>query len=66
MIYKASQEMWGYDSLFLSPRDRFFVGFHARNTRHLPFNVKVIIGEEFVPAANIKERELVDTNSFFY
>ena len=66
MVYKASEEMWGYDRIYLSPRDRFFVGFHARNTRHLPFNVKVIIGEEFIPAANVKERELVDTNTVFY
>jgi len=59
MIYTKDGEMWPFDVMYLNPKDFFYVGFHARNTRHLPYNIDVIIGEEFLPDAGITDRALI-------
>ena len=56
--------MWGYDKMYVSPTERFFVGLHARNTRRLDYNVTVTIGEEFLPYSAITEKELVATTNY--
>tara|TARA_Y100000817_G_scaffold92468_1_gene72027 strand:- start:1021 stop:1899 length:879 start_codon:yes stop_codon:yes gene_type:complete len=64
MLYKRNKEMWGYDKMYVSPTERFFVGLHARNTRRLDYNVTVTIGEEFLPYSAITEKELVATTNY--
>lgn len=58
-LYTKHGEMWPFDTMYLSPKDYFFIGFHARDTRRLDYNVDCIIGEQFLPAAEIKETELI-------
>ena len=64
MLYKRNKEMWGYDKMYVSPTERFFVGLHARNTRRLDYNVTVTIGEEYLPYSEITEKELVATTNY--
>ena len=59
MLYTKKGEMWGFDTIYLNPKDSFYIGFHARNTRRLPFNVDAVIGEELVPEDEIKDKELI-------
>ena len=59
MLYTRDGEMWPYDRMFLNPKDHFYVGFHARNTRRLPFNVQCIIGKEYIPADQIREKQYI-------
>jgi len=59
MIYTKDGEMWPFDLMYLNPKDFFYVGFHARNTRHLPYNIDVIIGEQFIPDAAILDKSLI-------
>ena len=59
MLYTREGEMWPYDRMFLNPKDHFYVGFHARNTRRLPFNVQCIIGKEYINADQIREKEYI-------
>ena len=59
MIYKKDGEMWPFDIIYLNPKDEFYIGFHARNTRHLPFNVDCIIGEEVVEASTFRAEEYI-------
>ena len=66
MLYTRNQKMWGYDKMYIRPKDFFYVGIHARNTRHLPYNVKVKIGYEYVPSAEVADRNLIATDSVFY
>ena len=66
MIYKRDKEMWGYDKIYLSPKDRFYVGMHARNTRRLNYNVTVTIGEEYLPSSSVAEQRLIASNTYIY
>ena len=47
-IYTADREEYEYDTIYLAANDFFYLGFHARNTRRLPYNVQVDIGNEYV------------------
>ena len=58
-LYTKHGEMWPYDIIYLSPKDYFFIGFHARNTRRLDYNVDCIIGEQYVPAAEVADQTMV-------
>ena len=58
-LYTKQGEMWPYDTMYLNPRDYFFIGFHARDTRRLDYNVDCIVGEQYLPASEIKEAELI-------
>ena len=58
--------MWGYDEMYVSPKDTIYVGFHARNTRHLPYNVTVTIGEEILSSGDVARQELVATSNILY
>ena len=66
MMYTREREMWGYDTMYLNPKDFLFVGLHARNTRHLPYNVDVIIGEEVLTSGKIERQELIVTSTIAY
>jgi len=47
-IYTANREEYAYDTIYLSINDFFYLGFHARNTRRLPYNVQLDIGSEYI------------------
>ena len=60
MLYTRDKKMWGYDKMYIRPRDHFYIGVHARNTRHLPYNVEVTIGTEYKESADlIVEKNLI-------
>ena len=52
-LYTSDHEEHPYDLMFIKPKDYFFVGIHARNTRRLPYKIQVKIGEEYTPLASI-------------
>ena len=47
-IYTSDREEYEYDTIYLSFNDFFYLGFHARNTRRLPYNVQLDIGNEYL------------------
>ncbi len=51
MLYTRTKKMWGYDKMYIRPKDHFYIGIHARNTRQLPYNVEVTIGAEYLESA---------------
>ena len=53
MLYTRERKMWGYDKMYIRPKDFFYVGVHARNTRHLPYNIEVIVGEEYKQSSDL-------------
>ena len=60
MLYTRDKKMWGYDKMYIRPRDHFYIGVHARNTRQLPYNVEVTIGTEYKESADlIVEKDLI-------
>tara|TARA_R110002012_G_scaffold316043_1_gene530563 strand:+ start:7 stop:807 length:801 start_codon:yes stop_codon:yes gene_type:complete len=53
MLYTRDKKMWGYDKMYIRPKDHFYIGVHARNTRQLPYNIEVTIGTEFVDSTDL-------------
>ena len=47
-LYTADRKEHPYDKLYVRLKDYFYIGFHARNTKRLPYNVKCVIGQEYV------------------
>ena len=47
-LYTAAREEHPFDKMYVRLNDHFYIGFHARNTRRLPYNVKCVIGQEYV------------------
>ena len=47
-LYNKAREEHPYDKMYVRLNDYFYIGFHARNTRRLPYNVKCVIGQEYV------------------
>ncbi len=62
MLYTREKKMWGYDKMYVRPSDHFYIGVHARNTRHLPYNINVTVGTEYKETADL----IVDKNLIAY
>ena len=58
-LYTSEQEEHPYDLMFIKPKDYFFVGVHARNTRRLPYKIEVKVGEEYSRLESINNKSLI-------
>ena len=47
-LYSKTREEHPYDKMYVRMNDYFYIGFHARNTKRLPYNVKCVIGREYI------------------
>ena len=47
-LYNKAREEHPYDKMYVRMNDFFYIGFHARNTRRLPYNVDCVIGKEYI------------------
>ena len=45
-LYNKTRQPIGSNHTYVKYNDFFYIGFHARNTRELPYNVKLTIGNE--------------------
>ena len=43
-LYTKAREEHPYDEMYVPINDYFYIGFHARNTKRLPYNVECLIG----------------------
>jgi len=44
-LYNKAREEHPYNIMYVPANSFFYVGFHARNTKRLPYNVKCVIGQ---------------------
>jgi hypothetical protein len=58
-LYTMNREEHPYDRMWVRQQDYFYIGFHARNTRRLPFDVACVIGLEYADYNNIPDREMI-------
>ena len=58
-LYTNTKEEHPYDKMYLSLKDTFYIGFHARTTKRIPYNVKCTIGASFVNKSEITESQKV-------
>ena len=54
-IIKKTQDPISVDTLWCTLNDTFYVGFHVRNSKRIPYKCDVIIGEELSPERLITE-----------
>ena len=47
-LYNKERMEHPYDKMYVRMNDYFYIGFHARNTKRLPYNVKCVIGREYI------------------
>ena len=45
-LYTRDKEEHPFDHMYVRLKDHFYLGVHARNTRRLPYNLELTIGEE--------------------
>lgn len=62
-LYTKNKEEHAYDKLYLNLKDSFYIGFHARNTRRLPYNVQCVIGDEYVGISGVTDKRFLPANS---
>ena len=61
-LYTKQKEEHPYAVMYLPPNDYFYIGFHARNTRRLPYNVECIIGSAYIRKDQIDPRFIAKVN----
>jgi hypothetical protein len=55
-LYNRERQEHPYDKMYVRLNDYFYIGFHARNTRRLPYNVKCVIGQEYISGLNTDQK----------
>jgi hypothetical protein len=61
-LYTKHREEHPFDEMFVPANDFFYIGFHARNTRRLPYNVECLIGTEYVARKDVNPRLIAKVN----
>lgn len=56
-LYNRDKKPHGHDLMYLAPDDFFYVGFHSRVPKSLPYNVEVQIGNEYLSTFNMTEEQ---------
>ena len=54
-LYCKSKEEHAYDKMYVRLKDYFYIGFHARNTKRLPYNVQCVVGREYISGLSSTE-----------
>ena len=58
-LYTKDREEHPYDKMYVSLKDYFYIGVHARNTRRLPYNIECVVGKEFIRYEAIEDKKLI-------
>ena len=56
-LYTRDRMEHPYDYMYVRPNDFFYIGFHARNTKRLPYNVSVTVGEQYIDESEIPDND---------
>lgn len=56
-LYNRDKQPIEYDLMYLKPNDYFYVGIHARKLTRLPYNIKVIVGLEYLSTFNLTSEQ---------
>ena len=56
-MYDRNKMEVEYDVMYVPIKYHFYLGFHARNTRRLPYNVEVTVGQEYLEYNEIPASE---------
>jgi hypothetical protein len=56
-LYTKDRKEYAYDKMYIDPKSYFYIGFHARNTRRIPYNVQLKIGRLYLSENDLPEAE---------
>jgi len=56
-LYTKDRIEHPYDTLYIDPKSYFYIGFHARNTRRLPYNVSMTVGDSYVSEQDLTSEQ---------
>lgn len=56
-IYTKDRMEYEYDKMYIPPTSFFYIGFHARNTKRLPYNVRMTVGDGYTSFYDIPDSE---------
>ena len=62
-LYRKNREEHAYDTMYVPVGEFFYIGFHARNTKRLPYNVRMTVNGELISKYELtaeQRRYLVD------
>ena len=62
-LYQKNREEHAYDTMYVPVGEFFYIGFHARNTKRLPYNVRMTVNGELISKYDLtaeQRRYLVD------
>ena len=58
-LYTEGREEHAFPKMYIKQSDIFYIGFHARNTRRLGYDVECVIGNEYVQYEDIEDKQLI-------
>ena len=58
-LYTKDREEHPYEKMYVKPRDFFYIGFHARNTRRLSYDVECVVGLEYLEYTSIPDKRFI-------
>jgi len=58
-LYTKQREEHPYEKMYVRPHDFFYIGFHARNTRRLSYNVECVVGLEYLEYESIPDKRFI-------
>ena len=58
-LYTKQREEHPYEKMYVRPHDFFYIGFHARNTRRLSYNVECVVGLEYLEYGSIPDKRFI-------
>ena len=56
-LYTPDRQPYEYDTMFIPPNGCFYIGFHARNTKRLPYNVSMTVGNRLYSESELTSKE---------
>ena len=62
-LYQKNREEHAYDTMYVPVGEFFYIGFHARDTKRLPYNVRMTVNGELISKYDLtaeQRRYLVD------
>ena len=56
-LYTPDRRPYEYDTMFVSLKGFFYIGFHARDTKRLPYNVSMTVEDKLYAEADLTSEE---------
>ena len=58
-LYTEGRQEHPYNKMYVKSTDSFYIGFHARNTRRLGYDVECLVGGQYLQYDEIEDKRLI-------